>query len=232
MVRRTRILTAALAVSSLFWAGHARADITDCDRLAASPTDADRPAPVKGVAIIAIDVRAAVPACREAMTANPEVARYKYQLARALAPGNDQMVAESTKLLTEAAEAGYPDAMYFLGVMKRSGLGVPRDVRAAFDLFLKAAKAGHPRAMQSLGKAYTIGEGTTADAIAAAVWFRKGAEAGDAESMTMLGHAYLDGAGVPKDIAAAKDWYRRAIDAGSKTAAMALDRAERMSGGN
>ncbi|MCF4167697.1 sel1 repeat family protein [Zavarzinia compransoris] len=232
MTRRARILAAALTVSGTLSAGSAWAEITECDRLAASPTDVDRPAPVKGVAIIAIDVRAAVPACREAMAANPEIARYKYQLARALAPGNDQMVAESTTLLTEAAEAGYPDAMYFLGVMKRSGFGVPRDVAAAFQLFLKAAEAGHPRAMQALGKAYTIGEGTKADAVAAADWFREGALAGDAESMTMLGHAYLDGAGVPKDIAQAKDWYRRAIDAGSKTAAMALDRAEKMGGGN
>ena len=56
--------------------------ISDCDRLAASTLDGARPPEVPGVLPGKIDADAAIPACSKAVTDNPRVPRYLYNLGR------------------------------------------------------------------------------------------------------------------------------------------------------
>src|SRR6185503_278428 len=56
--------------------------VTDCDRLAASPFDTQRPREIAGVPTGKIEVPPAARACDEAMTRYPEVARFAYQAGR------------------------------------------------------------------------------------------------------------------------------------------------------
>ena len=58
------------------------APVTECDRLAAHPSDPDRVAP--GVAQPDVDLAKAIPACQAAVKAYPDSGRLNYQLARSL----------------------------------------------------------------------------------------------------------------------------------------------------
>ncbi|WP_299947436.1 hypothetical protein [uncultured Microbulbifer sp.] len=57
----------------------------------------------------------------------------------------------SFQLLKEAAELGYPPALYTLGVYYDAGDMVGRDAMKASSLFKAAAEKGHPRAKLSYG---------------------------------------------------------------------------------
>lgn len=221
-------LATAIVLTGLLAAGSASAAATDCDRLAAAPNDPERPAGVAGVAIVAIDMEKAVPACRAALAATPDDPRIKYQLARALSLGNEAAVKESNTLLRQSAEAGYPSAMYYFGFMVEYGFGFPRDEAAAIEWYRKAAAAEFPRAMVAMGKVLLAGKGITADPPAAVEWFRRGADAGDPEAMVLLGGAYEEGDGVERNMDTARSWYRNAISAGSSAGQVALDRLERL----
>src|SRR5262245_12707271 len=83
------------------------ADLVLCDRIAADPTDPDKPADVKGVAEIArSDIATAIRFCRIAAASSR---RALYQLGRAYA-ANQQMV-EAMDAWRKAAERGSTSAM-------------------------------------------------------------------------------------------------------------------------
>src|SRR6185369_17447314 len=56
--------------------------LTDCDRLAAHPSDGQRPAGVAGIFEREIDVATALRACDEAMQRYPGVARFVFDAGR------------------------------------------------------------------------------------------------------------------------------------------------------
>jgi len=208
----------AKAVASLETGGEtndqaAKALIGACDRLAASPTDASRPAGVAGVAFNRIDAVQAIPACRTAIAVNPNDPRVAVQLGRALqkAGGAD---AEAFGLYRKAADAGDARGMTALGLMYHNGTGVTKDEAEAVRWYRKAADAGHASGMTNLGLMYHDGTGVTKDEAEAARWFRKAIDAGDARGMTDLGLMYENGFGVTRDAAEAARWYRKAADAG------------------
>jgi TPR repeat protein len=55
------------------------------------------------------------------------------------------------KQLRRAAEAQLPTAIYLLGVLTESGLGVPRDPAVAAQLYHDAAEKGHRSAQVRWG---------------------------------------------------------------------------------
>ena len=182
------------------------ADLVLCDRIAADPTDPDKPADVSGVAEIArSDVATAIKFCRIAAASSR---RALYQLGRAYA-ANGQM-AEAMEAYRKAADRGSTSAMVELGVMLATGSGVAKDEAAARKLFERAAEAGNPRGVTNLAAlASTIG-GAPTDPVKARALLVKGAEANSAEAQYQLGLMTADGVGGAKDDAAARVLFEKA----------------------
>ncbi len=138
------VLALMSAVPSLSYAQSA--DLVLCDRLAADPSDPDKPADVKGVAeIAASDVATAIKFCRVASGGSR---RAMYQLGRAYTA--NRQGAEAVAAYRRAADKGSTSAMVELGVMYATGAGVAQDEAQARKLFERAAEAGNARGVTNL----------------------------------------------------------------------------------
>jgi TPR repeat protein len=133
-----------LRTFSLFWVlaavlNHAYADVaaTDCDIVAASPSDHYRLESVVGVPMEELDIEGALAACSSAISKFPEVARFHYQLGRAYeASEND---AKARLAFLDAAALGHAEAMYRLGMQFRLGKGGAANNRLAIEWWESAA---------------------------------------------------------------------------------------------
>jgi len=136
-----RVFLTMLAV--LVPLGSIRADVTDCDRLAANPPDPDRL--VEGVPRSEVDVGAAVQACTEALAASPDNARFAYQLGRVyFYAGNTE---GALQYIGRAADQGYRQAEFVMGALADNRReGVPDNVCAVEDYWYRAASKGHLQA--------------------------------------------------------------------------------------
>ena len=85
---------------------------------------------------------------------------------------------KAARLNLEAAEMGWADAQYNLGVSYARGIGFERDRREAVRWLRKAAMQDHPEAQNSLGVAYSDGKGVERDDEEAVKWFRAAAVQG------------------------------------------------------
>jgi TPR repeat protein len=122
------------------------ADLVLCDRLAADPTDPDKPADVKGTPDVApSDVATAIKYCR---IASGSSRRALYQLGRAYAA--NRQLPEAIGAWRKATDKGSTSAMVELGVLYGTGSGVARDEAQARKLFERAAEAGNPRGVTNL----------------------------------------------------------------------------------
>lgn len=184
-----------------------------CDRLAAAPTDSERPAGVAGLEFKDIDPAPAVAACRAALAEQPNNARLEFELARAIAKAGGAS-GEAIALMRKAAAAGHAGAMNSVGFAYETGRGATRNFAEALRWYRKSADAGNSAAMHRLGLAYANGEGLPRDQVEALRWFRKSADAGNVLGMAAVGRAYANGIGVVRDGAEAVRWFRKAADAG------------------
>ncbi|MEO0996214.1 MAG: hypothetical protein AAFX58_01730 [Pseudomonadota bacterium] len=134
------ILTAVLAGQALA-DGHTH----DCDRLAAHPSDPDK----VGVGVGSGEVRlaAAIKACRDAVTAHPDEARFHYQLGRMLvywAGANGADSSEGAGYVADAAAMGHTQAEFVHGLLLRAdpanACQVEAMTRRAADKGLKSAR--------------------------------------------------------------------------------------------
>lgn len=183
------------------------ADLVLCDRIAAEPSDPDKPADVKGVAAVApSDIATAIKFCR---TASASSRRALYQLGRAYA-ANKQMP-EAIAAYRKAADKGSSSAMVELGVMFGTGAGVPKDQAQARKLFERAAEAGNARGVTNLA---ALSGGAPSDPIKARVLLAKAAETNSAEAQYQLGLMTADGVGGPKDDVAARALFEKAAAQG------------------
>jgi hypothetical protein len=122
------------------------ADLVLCDRIAADPSDPDKPADVKGTPEIAqSDIATAIKFCK---VASGSSRRAMYELGRAYA-ANRQMP-EAVAAWRKAADKGSTSAMVELGVLLGTGSGGTKDQAAARRLFERAAEAGNPRGVSNL----------------------------------------------------------------------------------
>jgi TPR repeat protein len=230
------------------------ADLVLCDRVAADPSDPDKPADVKGVLdIAASDIATAIKYCRNAANASR---RAMYQLGRAYA-ANRQMP-EAIAAWRKASDKGSTSAMVELGVLYGTGAGVARDEAQAKKLFERAAEAGNPRgisnlaalgggagapsdpararellskaaetnaeAQYQLGMMLAEGNGGTKDDAAARALFEKAAAQNHPGALERMGAFAQEGRGGPKDSDAAKSYYQRAAALGDEDAKRALER--------
>ncbi|WP_027582335.1 tetratricopeptide repeat protein [Bradyrhizobium sp. Ai1a-2] len=255
MIKQT--YSAALVAIILIAApGHAHAQSADlvlCDRLAADPSDPDKPADVKGVPELAsADIATAIKYCAVAAKSSR---RAMYQLGRAYAA--NRQTAEAVAAWRKAADKGSTSAMVELGVLYGTGAGVAKDEAQARKLFERAAQAGNPRgvtnlaalggssaadpararellakaaetnpeAQYQLGMMLSEGTGGEKDDVAARALFEKAAAQNHAGALERMGAFAQSGRGGPKDSDAAKAYYERAAALGDEDAKKALERA-------
>ena len=114
----------------------------------------------------------------------------------------------------KAAEQGYADAQYNLGVDYDNGEGVPENHVKAVYWYKSAAEQGYAPAQYNLGFDYYSGEGVPKNYVKANYWFKKVAEQGDAAAQNHLGLSYDNGEGVPKNYVKANYWFKKAAEQG------------------
>jgi uncharacterized protein len=187
------------------------ADLVLCDRLAADPTDPDKPADVKGAPeIAASDIATAIKFCKVASAASR---RALYQLGRAYAA--NQQMPEAITAYRKAADKGSTSAMVELGVLLGTGSAVAKDEAQARSLFERAAAAGNPRGATNLAVlAAASGAAPSDDPVKARTLLQKAAEANSAEAQYQLGLMMADGIGGPKDDVAARALFEKAAAQG------------------
>jgi TPR repeat protein len=188
-------------------AGAQSADLVLCDRLAADPTDPDKPADVKGTADIApSDVATAIKFCK---IAAPASRRALYQLGRAYAANGQP--ADAVAAYRKAIDKGSSAAMVELGILYAAGSGVAKDDAQARKLFERAAAAGNPRGVTRLTALSSGGTaGPPEDPAQARAMLMKAADANSAEAQYQLGVMYAEGTGGPKDDVAARAMFEKA----------------------
>lgn len=155
--RATALSVCALLLLPLCAVAGAGAEPTECDRLAAHPSDPDKV--TDGVSSGAVRGwnEAAIWACREALRRDPESARLHYQLGRSLFYAGEQV--EGLRHLTAAASAKYRQAEFVLGLLHTDG--VPEVLSAepckALELWQDAASRGHFASRVALGRDWARG---------------------------------------------------------------------------
>ena len=180
-----------------------------CDRLAADPTDSDKPADVKGVAEIArADIPTAIKFCKVASATSR---RAMYQLGRAYAA--NQQVPDAIGAYRKAADKGSTTAMVELGVMLATAAGVAKDEAQARALFERAAQAGNPRGATNLAALAAMG-GAPADPARSRALLERTAQTNSPEALYQLGLMTAEGLGGPKDDVAARALFERAAAQG------------------
>jgi TPR repeat protein len=204
------LLVGLLALSIAFDCTPVRAQSADlalCDRVAADPSDPDKPADVKGTRDVApSDIATAIKYCKVAAAKSR---RALYQLGRAYAAS--QQWPDAIGAYRKAADRGSTSAMVELGVMFGTGTGVPKDEAQARRLFERAAEAGNPRGVTNLA---ALTGGAPADPVRARALLAKTAETGSAEAQYQLGLMAADGLGGPRDDVAARALFEKAAAQG------------------
>jgi TPR repeat protein len=135
--------------------------VVQCDRLAASDLDPQKPASIPGVPVSALNPKLAVPACEAAVKAAPGDARMIFQLGRAYGAAKDYEKARAN--YEEADVLGHALATNNLGALYEDGWGVERDLAQARRLYQKAAQAGVPLAITNAGRMAERGDGGSLD---------------------------------------------------------------------
>jgi len=91
-----------------------------CDLLAAHPADRGKSKFIRGVGDRSLDIESAIDACIASVENEPNIARFSFQLGRALFSG--QMYEDAFSFLEEAANNGYAPANYYLAEYYGKGL--------------------------------------------------------------------------------------------------------------
>jgi localization factor PodJL len=135
--------------------------------------------------------------------------------------------AEGVRLMSRAANLGFPQAQLALGRLYETGeAGVTADPAEARRWTERAARGGDQRAMHNLAMYLFDGVGGARDQVQAARWFQAAAERGLVDSQYNLARLFEQGAeGLSPDPARAYQWYLiagRSGDAGAEEQAARL----------
>ncbi|MBN8981711.1 MAG: sel1 repeat family protein [Rhizobiales bacterium] len=246
-------LPAAILIAACGTAFAQSAEAVLCDRVAAFPSDPDKPADVKGVVTIApSDVDTAIKFCKQAAAKGSR--RFSFQLGRAYEANGDTQAAiaaykkasgqgsasamsrlasldkggaqsgETRKMFERAAQGGDPVALNNMGMAYATGDGVPLDYVKARSLFQQAADGNNADAMFQLGLMTEQGDGGPKDDAAARALYEKAAARDQIGALERAGDFNLAGRGGPKNEDAAKRYYEKAAALGSDDAKAALNR--------
>ncbi|WP_096458062.1 caspase family protein [Mesorhizobium sp. 113-1-2] len=182
--------------------------IDPCDQAAGEPLDLQGVVPGRLPNEIA---GGAVEACEAAVKAYPDIARFRYELGRALlAAGN---IDEARKAIQEASDKGHVRAVYELGYLASSGIGMPVDATQANGLYSQASDRGDPYAMSAWGRALFNGVGVQRDTGKGLDLMLTAAAMGHIGAMNDLAMIFKEGRnGVPADPARALAFLRAGIE--------------------
>ena len=122
-------------------------------------------------------------------------------------------VTAAVKWCRRAADQGYADGQFGLGVMIFLGQGVTQDNAEAVKWYRRAAEQGHARAQATLGAMYIGGGGgVPQDYNEALKWVRRAAEQDDRMGQLSLGVMYANGWGVRLHKAEAERWFLKGLE--------------------
>jgi TPR repeat protein len=169
--------------------------VLDCDSEAGEPLDLQGVA--KGRLPNEINPTTAIPACENAVSQFPNIARYKYELGRAKLAAKD--VAAAATLFQEAADQGHTRALYQLGNMAARGIGREQSLADAEQYYQRGADLGDPYAMTAHGRNLVQGQGTAADPALGVKFLNRAVELGHTYAMNALGAMYYYGQVVDKN---------------------------------
>lgn len=181
------------------------ANLLLCDRIAADPTDPDKPPEVKGTVTIApSDIATAIKFCKRAAAASR---RALFELGRAYAA--KEQWPDAIAAYRKAADKGSTAAMVELGTLLSNGSGVAKDLDQARNMFARAAAAGNTIGATKLA-ALTASGGAPSDPAEARALLAKAAETNSAEAQYQLGVMMAEGTGGPKDEVGARAMFEKA----------------------
>lgn len=173
--------------------------VDPCDSAAGEPLDLQGVVPGLLPNEIGAD---AVKLCEAAVKAYPDVARFRYELGRALLAAGK--VDQARKAIQQAADRGHVRAVFELGYLYATGTGVAVDRKQANTFYAAAADKGDPYGMTSWGRALFHGYGVERDTAKGLDLLLKAAAMGHTYAMNDLGAIFTEGRnGVPADQARA-----------------------------
>ncbi len=170
-------------------------NVEECDRLAASPRDPDRPNGQMSVEYAQLDAQKVIAACQNDIAQWPDTGRFYAQLARGYHKAN--RLDEAFDAAMKGAGLGSGQAMAFVGIMHKAGMSVPQNAHEGLKWFEKAGFEGNVSAMHFAAGMHLTGEEVPYNPTAAAEWYQAAADLGSAEAMAELGILYDNGQGVP-----------------------------------
>ncbi|WP_281004845.1 caspase family protein [Mesorhizobium hawassense] len=182
--------------------------VDPCDQAAGEPLDLQGVGPGR----LANEIGSgAVEACEAAVQAHPDVARFRYELGRALlAAGRND---DARKAIQEAADKGHIRAVFELGHIAAAGIGAAPDPAKANGFYAQASDKGDPYAMTALGRALFDGVGVQRDTGKGLDLLLKAAAMGHTNAMNDLALIFKQGRnGVPADPARALAFLRAGFD--------------------
>jgi TPR repeat protein len=125
-------------------------------------------------------------------------AEYAYLLACAYADLREDD-AGAREWHAQAAALGHDESMVWMGYYCRFGIGMPRNLKHAFQWYKRAADAGNDAGMENLAVCYQHGEGVPQDLARAFDCRSQAASMGHPVSQRWLGKHLIHGAGVDAD---------------------------------
>lgn len=122
------------------------------------------------------------------------------------------------------AENGDHEAQYNLGILYMKGLGVEKDLKAAFNWYKRSAANGNTDAMYNLGIMYDKGRVIYRSTKDATKWWKKAAELGNADAQFNIAVEYAYGRNLGKDVPLALSWWKKSARQGHQDSRAALYR--------
>jgi TPR repeat protein len=113
---------------------------------------------------------------------------------------------KAARWFKRAADMGYADAEYDLGIMYFNGRGVDQSFEAAAHLLRQSARQGQPNAQFRLATLYYTGRGVARNSAKEAFWLEQAARQGLTKAQYNLAVMYANGDGIFKSPVKAYAW--------------------------
>ena len=112
--------------------------------------------------------------------------------ALGIEPGQSEVDDKTLKTVLEGVKKHNPNSIYFYGLFKLYGISLPKDEKAASDMFKKAADLEHGESMTAYGMMLMHGMGVKLDKQKATHYFRKAVKTGDKNALWLLGKMLVE----------------------------------------
>jgi hypothetical protein len=136
--------------------------------------------------------------------------------------GTEKSASDAFNWATKASLAGFAPGFFELGACYEEGIGVPRDVDKALELYQRSAIAQYGFAAFRLGMACYNGEFAPVDVVQAVRWMERAYELGDTRGAHALADWYESGEKLKRDDRSSLLWYKRASELGDPLASFRL----------